>query len=443
MVRAYYANMALPLRQIILVCLVFLAWPALAQYSSSTNFQILDQTIGPGGYSTSTSYSLSSALTELGIGTSTTAGNLSQVFAGFLFFPYITTPAVSATAGSGQVSLSWTAADGVLGWSVGAYEVGQSTTSGSSYSYTNVGSTPSSTRTGLTSGTPYYFVVRVLDAEGNVVATSTEVSATPTSAPSGGGGGGGGGGGSSSGGNSFGSAMVNFSGRAYPRSVVTILKDAQVVGSTVADATANFSANVGGLSGGNYFFSIYSEDSRGNRSSLLTFPIGVTNGTVTNVSGVYLAPTIAVDKLEVRRGDNIAIFGQSAIQSEVTIQVNSDEPVFAKINTDGAGAYLYNFDSSLVEYGDHTAKSKSAKDGEISSFSQAVAFKVGTQNVLATLGACSRKGDVNKDCKVNLVDFSVVAYWYKRSNLPLNVDLNGDGKVDLVDFSILAFNWTG
>ena len=50
---------------------------------------------------------------------------------------------------------------------------------------------------------------------------------------------------------------------------------------------------------------------------------------------------------------------------------------------------------------------------------------------------------MNKDSRVNLVDFSIAAYWYKRSTPPPSADLNGDGKVDLVDFSILAFYWTG
>jgi hypothetical protein len=53
------------------------------------------------------------------------------------------------------------------------------------------------------------------------------------------------------------------------------------------------------------------------------------------------------------------------------------------------------------------------------------------------------KGDSNGDGRVNLVDFSIAAYWYKRANPPASADLNGDGKVDLVDSSIMAFNWTG
>jgi hypothetical protein len=70
-------------------------------------------------------------------------------------------------------------------------------------------------------------------------------------------------------------------------------------------------------------------------------------------------------------------------------------------------------------------------------------FIVGTKNVNAEKAQCSIRGDLNNDCKVNLIDFSMAAYWYKRANPPANIDLNKDGKVDLVDFSIMAFNWTG
>jgi len=54
------------------------------------------------------------------------------------------------------------------------------------------------------------------------------------------------------------------------------------------------------------------------------------------------------------------------------------------------------------------------------------------------------KGDLNSDGKVNLVDFSIAAYWYGRVFLPAAKasDLNSDGKVDLADFSIMAYYWS-
>ncbi|PIS17148.1 MAG: hypothetical protein COT61_00090 [Candidatus Portnoybacteria bacterium CG09_land_8_20_14_0_10_44_13] len=237
---------------------------------------------------------------------------------------------------------------------------------------------------------------------------------------------------------------VVFSGRAYPKSAVTLLKDAQVAATTIAGADANFRINVSGLSGGNYIFAVYSEDSKGIRSSLLTFPVSVTSGATTNVSGIFVAPTIAVDKSEVKRGDNIAIFGQSAPQADMVISVSSEEEFFAKTISDKDGIYFYNFDSSFVDYGTHYTKSKaSISNLETSGFSSVISFKVGTKNVIAIPEKAALKGDLNNDGRVNLVDFSIAAYWYKRPSPPASVDLNNDGKVDLVDFSIMAYYWTG
>ena len=151
----------------------------------------------------------------------------------------------------------------------------------------------------------------------------------------------------------------------------------------MAGADANFQMTLAGLSAGNYIFSVYGEDSKGVRSSLLTFPVSVTFGATTKVSGIFIAPTIAVDKSEVKRGDNIAIFGQSVPNSEVTISVNSDEEFFNKIKADAVGAYLYNFDTSLLEIGQHFTKSKVAFGGEISSLSKTIGFAVGTKTVMA------------------------------------------------------------
>ncbi len=238
-------------------------------------------------------------------------------------------------------------------------------------------------------------------------------------------------------------SVVNFNGRAYPKSTVTILKDAQIAATTVADANAHFAVSVGGLSGGNYIFSVYGEDSKGVRSSLLTFPVGVTSGASANIGGIFITPTITVDKSEVKKGDNIAIFGQSTPKAEITISINSEEEFFGKVSSDANGTYLYNFDTSFLELGQHYTKSKVVAAGAISSFSKAVGFIVGNKTILAEEKKVIEKGDLNNDKRVNIVDFSIIAFWYNKSTPPATSDLNSDGKVNLIDFSILAFNWTG
>jgi hypothetical protein len=440
-------NQSFFLLALIFYTLLFGVGTAHAQEFTSSSFKVLDPVVtSGGGYSFSTSFRLDSSIGQIGIGTS--SSSLFNLNADFLYFPYVTTPVISSTAGNGQVALSWTSASGVQGWTASGYNVGVGTVSGGPYTFSSsLGNVLSSTRTGVSNGTTYYFVIRVEDAYGNIIATSTQVSSTPVAPvtpPSGDGGRGGGGREPSS------ETAVIFSGKAYPKSTVTLLKDAQVAASTIAGTDASFKINLSGISAGNYIFSMYSEDYNGIRSSLVTFPVAVTSGVKTNVDGIFLAPTIAVDKSEVKRGDDIAIFGQSVPQSDIVISVHSDEEYFSKTVSDKDGIYLYNFDTSFLEIGSHTTKSKASIGNQlVSGYSSSVNFKVGTKNVLAPgPQKCPAKGDLNSDCKVNLVDFSIASFWYKRvlSEAFKVVDkakLNGDGQINIVDFSIMAFYWTG
>lgn len=427
----------------ILVLLMLFGQNVLAQEFSSTDYKALDPVIMPAEYSTSGSFRVWSTVSQMAIGTSSSAGfNLNS---GFLYFPFASSPAVSTTAGDGQVSLSWSASTGYLGWTPTSYSVARATVAGGPYTYTSAGGSTSAVESGLSNGTTYYFVVVVKDAFGNQIASSTEVSATPAS--SGGGGGGGGGGGSSFSGSRSDTGVI-FSGRAYPLSKVSILKDGQLVLTTIAGPDSKFNALLNGLSTGNYTFAVFGQDNEGRRSAPFTFPVYITSGVTTSIGGIFIAPTIATDKKEVKKGDNIAIFGQSTPNSEITININSEPEFFVKEASDDDGVYLLNFDSSALALGSHSARSKAAVKNEISPFGESVAFKVGTKNVLAEERACSVRGDLNQDCRVNLVDFSIAAYWYKKtlstafSKKEAEV-LDGNNKIDLKDFSIMAFYWTG
>ena len=410
---------------------------------TSTNFQVENPTLLlNGGQASSTSFQYFSGTGEFTIGESTSTSFTNR--AGFLYFPIATSPIVSTTAGNGQVVITWTPATGTFA-NITSYELGVATSVSGPFVYTSVGNVTTTTKTGLTNGITYYFNIKTY-AAGIVVSESSTVSALPT-APVTGGGGGGGGGTVTTG---TGLGGVNFAGRAYPNQTVVLLKDAQVISNTVAGPDAKFSISVTGLSSGNYVFSIYSQDSTGNRSALQTFPILVTSGVSSNIGGIFIAPTISVDKSQVKQGENIAIFGQSVPNAEVTISVHSEREIFNKTTSDTNGAFLYNFDTSIIEKGNHVTKSKTAKDGQISPFGKSVDFIVGDSTILldSPIKKCPIKGDLNGDCRVNLIDYSMTAFWYRR---PLNAPaslfelklLNSDGKINLVDFSILAYYWTG
>ena len=160
-----------------LVLVFFGVLPAIGQEFSSTNFKVLDPVIQPGGYSTSDSYQLNGAIGQIAIGTST-ASNFS-LNSGFLYYPFISSTTLFAYAGNSRVYLGWTTPSGFLGWTPSGYNVGQSTTQGGPYTYASIGNYAVSERTGLTNGTTYYFVVRIEDALGNFIATSSEAYAVP------------------------------------------------------------------------------------------------------------------------------------------------------------------------------------------------------------------------------------------------------------------------
>jgi len=81
---------------------------------------------------------------------------------------------LQATAGNAQVSLTWNASTGAT-----SYNVKRSTTSGGPYTRISSPTTASDTDTGLTNGTPYYYVVTAVNSAGESAASS-QATATPT-----------------------------------------------------------------------------------------------------------------------------------------------------------------------------------------------------------------------------------------------------------------------
>jgi hypothetical protein len=408
-----------------------------ADYSSS-HFILRDPviTVG-GGYGSSSSFQYFASLGQTVIGQSTSTTFIDR--SGFLYFSTITNPVLSASSGDTVASLSWTVSTASLGANVNGYQVGVSTTSGGPYTYTSVGNVLSYNAAGLSNGTTYYFVVRAVDTAGGDVALSNQVSVTPSAT---GGGGGGGGGGSIVSGS-------KFSGYAYPLSTVYILQDGELVAQTISGTDGQFSVRINDLSSGTYNFAFYSVDKNGIRSDSFSFPVFVGSGSSVDVTGIFITPTIDVDKSQVKKGDDLLIFGQTTPKSDVTIQVNSNNQLFANTKADTNGVYLYNFDTAPLEFGSHSTKSKSIlASGAASGYGKVVGFTVGTENIAKKPSDTACHADLNADAKVNLVDFSIAAFWYKKTLEPAIATiekncLNGDGVINLVDFSIMAFYWTG
>lgn len=226
-------------------------------------------------------------------------------------------------------------------------------------------------------------------------------------------------------------------GKAYPGAEITILIDGSVATIITADALANFKTTLTTLNAGVYTFGLWAEDKQGRKSLTFSFTVTITADRVTTISGIFIPPTIELEKTNLLKGDTLKIIGQAAPESTVIIQIESEETITREVEVASGGDWEDLFNTSPLIEGQHTVKAKADNNGLASSFSKVLAFYIGQYSAS---DVCVMT-DFNKDGKTNLVDFSIMLYWWGKYN-PC-VDQNKNGIVDLPDFSILMYWWTG
>jgi hypothetical protein len=230
---------------------------------------------------------------------------------------------------------------------------------------------------------------------------------------------------------------VIFQGRAYPSAFLTILKNGTVAATFQAFSSGLFEKELTGLRGGTYTFGIWAEDTEGRKSVTLSFTVSILEGMTTTISGIFISPTIELNPTQVEKGDKVNIFGQVFPESKVNIFVSSKESVKETL-ADEKGNWVYKLDTGPVEEGEHEARAKALYgDGEQSPFSQTLSFLVLKKGALTCKGA-----DLNFDGKVNIIDFSILLYFWGQTK-PGNpcADINFDWVVNITDFSIMMYWW--
>ena len=407
---------------------------------SSSNFKVLDAQHGSfGGVSSSSSgnFILTGNVGAVAIGSSSITDF--RLNSGFLYYPKVISPVLnSATAGINQVALAWSAAAAFQGLSVGGYDVCLKS-GGGSYICSGVGNTTSSTQTNLTANVTYTFEIEALDALGNIIAISNELTATPTGSGgnNNGGGGGGGGGGGYAPPPSGGSGLVTVSGYSYPLSTITVFEDGDQVTTIQAASTGKFSVQLNNLSVGQHSIGFNSQDVNGRKSITVTYTLSISNNGSVALSNVIMPTTIDLSAFQLSRGAILRIFGQAPPVADVDVHVFSNE-IINKVSADNNGSYTLSFNTSVLENDSHTAKSRAILDNVLGPFSQTVQFVIGA-------GGNQKTADLNHDSKVNIIDFSILLYWWNNTTSKgLGIaDINTDGKINIVDFSIMLFQWTG
>jgi fibronectin type 3 domain-containing protein len=167
---------------------VSLTWTASL---GATNYNLYRSTTNGGPYAKIASGIVSTNTTDTGVTNGTTyyyvvtavnAGGESGYSSQASATPQVPLPLpptnLSASAGNGQVSLTWTASSGAA-----SYNLYRSTTNGGPYAEIASGIvSTNTTNTGLTNGTTYYYVVMAVNAAGES-AYSSQASATPNLSP--------------------------------------------------------------------------------------------------------------------------------------------------------------------------------------------------------------------------------------------------------------------
>lgn len=262
--------------------------------------------------------------------------------------------------------------------------------------------------------------------------------------PAGSGGGGSSGGGSSSSGGSsvdLGDTQINISGKTIPRATVNIILDAETVGSVRADSNGNFSFATE-ASPGTVSMGFWTEDDNRVRSITYNTTFDVTQGAITNVSGLLVPPTISVSDATVNPGDLVTFFGQAPPGVSIELHVGDSAQVLTT-SADSGGYWNVDLNTSQLSPAEYTARARYIV-GSGSLVTQS-SFSTSLQLFLGVDGSPVTPSDLNRDGFVNLVDFSILIFWWQTNggNSDPPADINGNGRVSIEDFSILLFNWTG
>ncbi|MDC1205622.1 hypothetical protein N8083_02125 [Candidatus Pacebacteria bacterium] len=241
-----------------------------------------------------------------------------------------------------------------------------------------------------------------------------------------------------------GDGTVIINGYAFPRSIVTVLVDGQIAETSNADSKGKFSVTLDDIARGVYTFGIYATDDNDVKSTTFSTSFSVQGARTSSLSNINIMPSILVVPDPVDLGAVAKVTGFSIPDATISIENENDKST-ASLKTftttsDSSGEWSIDVDTTGFTRGTYKIRAKAEQIGGVEThFSDYTYYGVG-QEAEVQISA-----DLNRDGSVNLVDFSILLFWWGSdggiSDPP--ADINRDGNVSLTDFSIMLFNWTG
>lgn len=253
---------------------------------------------------------------------------------------------------------------------------------------------------------------------------------------------------------------VVINGLTSPGSVVTVRVDGLVSGTLQGLANGRFTRTISNLPQGLHTFSVSAVDVRGKVTPTVAITVSIPGGTTTTIDNLYLPPTIDVSspvvlpQAAVLRG---YVFPGSSVL--VVLSVGKYYQSLAAAD----GSWSIAVPSRELGLGSHQARARaslasglqSEQSSPVSFLILPVALPPGVELPLAEVlppivppaeaGTCSANGDFNGDGRVNLIDFSIMLYYWGRpvsTSQGACADLSGDESVSLQDLSIMLYWWT-
>lgn len=214
----------------------------------------------------------------------------------------------------------------------------------------------------------------------------------------------------------------------------------------IANSDGTFQITINDLNYGNYQLSLFAEDPTGQVSSSYVVNVPAFSAQPYTYTGIVLPPTATASALLVEIGKNFSVFGYSAVNSSVEIQTTTGVSLGSAV-AGSDGFYRVSITPNIAS-GLYTIRARASLNGFTSLPSKPIQVLFYKGNLPPDqvppppiqYASCV---DYNKDKRTNLIDFSILLYWFGKNPPPASVDCNGDRIIDIKDFSILMYFWTG
>jgi hypothetical protein len=230
---------------------------------------------------------------------------------------------------------------------------------------------------------------------------------------------------------------VIVSGQAAPGAVVSVMRDAQPYGMAMAKADGTFQITIAGFIAGTYLLQVRAELGTIHHVMTDTFVVQVNKDSTTKVSDVLVPPIV--------RGGTVMAGGlelRGMAVPNTVVNVLRQGSLIGTGQVSSVGEFIITTDTPVARGERLELVMIVTNRPPVRTFFTST-FIGESDTAIEKPLSCLNSVDISGECRVDLKDFAIAVYTYLFKPVSARIDFNKDGQIDLVDFSIMAFYWTG